>query len=91
MPLYTFLHNLLNALVQIANKMGVQEKYSRAFSDRSEAKSKTPDVHLYAIILDPRASAELVPKFHVALHASHADFPMVTLRFSPNVALLMSD
>jgi hypothetical protein len=26
MPLYTFLHNLLNALVQIANKMGLQEK-----------------------------------------------------------------
>jgi hypothetical protein len=25
-----------------------------------------------------RANAELVPKFHVALHASHAAFPMVT-------------
>jgi hypothetical protein len=24
--LYTFLHNLLNALVQIANKMGLQKK-----------------------------------------------------------------
>jgi hypothetical protein len=26
MPLYTFLHNLLNVLVQIANKMGMQKK-----------------------------------------------------------------
>jgi hypothetical protein len=26
MPLYTFLHNLLNVLIQIANKMGLQEK-----------------------------------------------------------------
>jgi hypothetical protein len=36
-----------------------------------------------------RANAELVPKFHVALHASHAAFPMATLKFSPytNVTL----
>jgi hypothetical protein len=27
MPLFTFLHNLLNALVQIANKMGLQKKF----------------------------------------------------------------
>jgi hypothetical protein len=26
MPLYTFLHKLLNVLVQIANKMGLQKK-----------------------------------------------------------------
>jgi hypothetical protein len=26
MPLYTFIHNLLTALVQIANKMGLQKK-----------------------------------------------------------------
>jgi hypothetical protein len=25
-PLYTFLHNLLNVLVQITNKMGLQKK-----------------------------------------------------------------
>jgi hypothetical protein len=43
------------------------------------------------VFLGPRANAELVPKFHVALHASHADLPMVTLKFRPNVALLMSD
>jgi hypothetical protein len=26
MPLYTFIHNLLNVLAQIANKMGLQKK-----------------------------------------------------------------
>jgi hypothetical protein len=41
------------------------------------------------VFLGPRANAELVPKFHVALHASHAAFPMVTLKISPytNVTL----
>jgi hypothetical protein len=42
------------------------------------------------VFLGPRANTELVPKFHVALHASHASLPMVTLKFR-NVALLMSD
>jgi hypothetical protein len=32
----------------------------------------------YVVFLGPRANAELVPKFHVALHASHAALPMVT-------------
>jgi hypothetical protein len=26
MPLYTFMHNLLNVVVQIANKLGLQKK-----------------------------------------------------------------
>jgi hypothetical protein len=43
------------------------------------------------VFLGPRANAELVHKFHVALHASHAALPMVTLKFRPNAALLMSD
>jgi hypothetical protein len=30
------------------------------------------------VFLGPRANAELLPKFHVALHASNAAFPMVT-------------
>jgi hypothetical protein len=30
------------------------------------------------VFLDPRANAELAPKFQVALHASHAALPMVT-------------
>jgi hypothetical protein len=29
------------------------------------------------------ANAELVPKFYVALHASHAALPMVTQKISP--------
>jgi hypothetical protein len=41
------------------------------------------------VFLGPIANAELVPKFHVALHASHAALPMVTLKISPftNVTL----
>jgi hypothetical protein len=31
------------------------------------------------VFLGPRANAELVPKFHVALHASHEALQMVTL------------
>jgi hypothetical protein len=43
------------------------------------------------VFLGPRANAELVHKFHVALHASHAALPMVTFKFRPKVALQMSD
>jgi hypothetical protein len=35
------------------------------------------------IFLGRRANAELVPKFNVALHASHAALPMVTPKISP--------
>jgi hypothetical protein len=38
---------------------------------------------LSVVFLGPRANAELVPKFHVALYASHAALPMVTLKISP--------
>jgi hypothetical protein len=43
------------------------------------------------VFLGPRASAELVPKFHVALCTSHAALPMVTLNMPPysNVALTL--
>jgi hypothetical protein len=34
------------------------------------------------VLLGPRANAELVPKFHVTLHASHTALPMVTLKIS---------
>jgi hypothetical protein len=34
------------------------------------------------VFLGHRANAELVPKFHVALHASHAALPMVILEIS---------
>jgi hypothetical protein len=30
------------------------------------------------VFLGPRANAELIPRFHVALHASHAALHMVT-------------
>jgi hypothetical protein len=36
------------------------------------------EVRISVIFLGPRANADLVPKFHVALHASHAAFAMVT-------------
>jgi hypothetical protein len=34
------------------------------------------------VFLGPRANAELIPKFHVALHASHAALPLVALEIS---------
>jgi hypothetical protein len=39
------------------------------------------------VFLDLRANAELVPRLHVALHASRAALPMVTSKFRPNIAL----
>jgi hypothetical protein len=38
---------------------------------------------LSVVFLGPRANAELVFKFHVALHISHAALPIVTLKISP--------
>jgi hypothetical protein len=38
------------------------------------------------VSLGPRANAELVPKFHVALYASHATLPMVISKFSSTAA-----
>jgi hypothetical protein len=34
------------------------------------------------VFAGPRANAELVPKFHVPLHVSHAALPMVTKSFT---------
>jgi hypothetical protein len=34
------------------------------------------------VFLGPRANAELVAKFHVALHVSHAALPVVILEIS---------
>jgi hypothetical protein len=39
------------------------------------------------VFLGPRANAELVPKFHVALHASHAVLQILMSNFCPKVAL----
>jgi hypothetical protein len=38
------------------------------------------------VFLGPGANAELVLKFHVALHASHAVLPMLTSKFRPDEA-----
>jgi hypothetical protein len=42
------------------------------------------------VFLGPRANAELVPKFHVALHPSHAALPMVTSKLHYNADLSTS-
>jgi hypothetical protein len=34
------------------------------------------------VFLGPREIAELVPKFHIVLHAFHAALPMLTSKFS---------
>jgi hypothetical protein len=39
------------------------------------------------VFLAPRANAELVPKFHVALHASHAALPIITIKFNALIAV----
>jgi hypothetical protein len=39
-------------------------------------------VKFSVVFLGPRANAELVPKLHVALHASHTALPMVILEIS---------
>jgi hypothetical protein len=41
----------------------------------------------FVVFLGPRANAELVAKFHVVLHASHAALPMVTPKISPYFTL----
>jgi hypothetical protein len=44
------------------------------------------------VFLGPRANAELVPKFHVTLHAKHAALRMVTLKIKSytNVTLTLA-
>jgi hypothetical protein len=42
------------------------------------------------VFLGPRASAKLVPKFHVTLHASHAALPIVTLKILPYTNITMT-
>jgi hypothetical protein len=43
-----------------------------------------PTQSMFSVLfLDSRANAKLVPKFHIALHASHAALPMVILKVLP--------
>jgi hypothetical protein len=58
---------------------------SQFASGRSCDRPTRPRFHV--VFLGPRANAESVPKFHVALHASHAALPLVTSKFRPNIAL----
>jgi hypothetical protein len=46
-----------------------------------EGPAKSTRSRFSVVFLGPRVNAELVPKFHVALHASHAALPMLTLKF----------
>jgi hypothetical protein len=48
---------------------------------------KVDTVQQAATIQDPRANAELVFKFNVALKATLSAFPMLISKFRPNVAL----
>jgi hypothetical protein len=41
------------------------------------------------VLLGPKANAEVILKFYVALHASHAALPKGTLNVHPNTALSM--
>jgi hypothetical protein len=62
------------------------EKYCVSFEVRTECLSiivrslhDVPTRSRFSVVfLGPRANAELVPKFHAALHASHAALPMLT-------------
>jgi hypothetical protein len=56
---------------------------------RLDKPSQSTRSRFSVVFLGPRANAELVPKFHVALHASHLALPMVKSKFRPIVALQM--
>jgi hypothetical protein len=56
---------------------------SRRFCDR-------PTRSRFSVVFfGPRANSELVPKFHVALHASHAALLMVTSKMSPYTKVIL--
>jgi hypothetical protein len=43
------------------------------------------------VFLGPRANAEFIPKYHIALHDSHAALPLVTSKIRPIVVHPMLD
>jgi hypothetical protein len=52
MPLYTFIHSLLNVLVQIANKMGLQKNLSCSLqpaTDRDPKPDESTHIHHVAL------------------------------------------
>jgi hypothetical protein len=42
------------------------------------------------VFLGPTANSKFVPKFHVALHTSHAALPMVTLKILPYTNVILT-
>jgi hypothetical protein len=75
-----------NTTAQIGTNVRVRG-YKAGLLDRSQfALGKSCDRPIRSrfsvVFLGPRADAELVPKFKVALYASHAALPMVTLKIS---------
>jgi hypothetical protein len=51
---------------------------ARSQSASARSCDRSTQSRFSVVFLGPRANAEFTPKFHVALHASHAALPMVT-------------
>jgi hypothetical protein len=69
-------------LVTIATNSRKASVFHRAVrvlyrGDNSQSSAGPTRSRFSVVFLGPRANAELVPKFHVALYASHAALPMV--------------
>jgi hypothetical protein len=58
------------------------ESLPRSYKEKEQLRSQTNSIKVFRGFLGPRANAELVPKFHIALHASHAALPMVIMEIS---------
>jgi hypothetical protein len=59
MPLYTFLHSLLNVLVQIANKMGLQNENNNTCSVSSSPNQHIRNTGTQTVIMAPTNLKEL--------------------------------
>jgi hypothetical protein len=71
-------------LNSVSDRLGTNVRF-RGFTVGLLARSQfglANSIKVFRGFLGPRANAELVPKFHVTLHISHADFPMGTLKIS---------
>jgi hypothetical protein len=75
MPLYTFLHNLLNVLVQIANKMGLQKKTAVAVETCLPPRRQAVDVSSAFITTAFRSHGTILIQF---LKHSHVLYEMHT-------------
>jgi hypothetical protein len=84
--MYTKIEELLETVFSVRSVL-------RLYSEHEQGKScDRPTWSRFSMVsLNPRANAELVTKFHNALHASHTALPDVTSQFRTNVALRMLD